>query len=190
MSSNNAGQMLYVVCKFCGSDKDLNHIYHVVILYPECRCSASVCQLFESFFKPLLKYCHYWICVAGSHLSISHLQHEDPHVSKLLFSEGMFHDVLMHALRVVNIVFRSLGSLSVTGKKSICVLCFASSANFLHPSIPVGVWELRILGLDHPSCCPVCIAWSEMWLIISQRESSANGEQVMVFIPLCFLLVN
>ena len=33
---NSAGQMPVVVCKSLGSDKDLDHIYHLVVLHPEC----------------------------------------------------------------------------------------------------------------------------------------------------------
>ena len=38
---NNTGHIPIVVCKSLGSDKYLHHIYHVVVLHPECRCSSS-----------------------------------------------------------------------------------------------------------------------------------------------------
>ena len=31
--------------------------------------------------------------------------------------------------------------------------------DFLHPAIPVGVLELRILSFDHPPCCPEHVSW-------------------------------
>ena len=71
-----------------GSD----YIYHVVVLHPECRCSSIICESFEGFFKPLLKHCHYWVCVSGSHLPISHLLREGPRVTMLLLSEGKLID--------------------------------------------------------------------------------------------------
>ena len=91
---NNARRMPIVVCKLLSFAKDLDHIYHMVVLHPECRCS-SFCKSLESFFKPLLKHCHYWVCVSGSYLPISHFLHEGPHITILLLSVGLFHDVLI-----------------------------------------------------------------------------------------------
>ena len=94
---SNARQMPIVVCKLLSSDKDLDLICHMVVLHPECRCSSSFCKSLEGCFKPLLKHCHYWVCVSGSYLPISHFLHEGPHITILLLmiSEGKFHDVLI-----------------------------------------------------------------------------------------------
>ena len=91
---NNARQMPIVVCKLLSSVKDLDLICHMVVLHSECRCS-SFCKSLEGFFKPLLKHCHYWVCVSGSYLPISHFLRECPHITTLLLSVGMFHDVLI-----------------------------------------------------------------------------------------------
>ena len=50
--------------------------------------------------------------------------------------------------------------------------------------------ELRIRGFDHPPCCPKCVFQSEQWLVMSQEEESSEmGRNMMVFIPVCLLLV-
>ena len=92
---NNARQMPIVVCKLLSSAKGLDLTCHMVVLHPECRCSSSFCKSLEGFVKPLLNHCHYWVCVSGSYLPISHYLHESPHITTLLLSEGKFHDVLI-----------------------------------------------------------------------------------------------
>ena len=80
----------------------------------------------------------------------------------------------------------------MTGRKSICVLCFASYTCILFiQSIPVGMGELRIRGFGHPPCCLKCVFQSEEWLVMSQEEeeSSEMGRNMTVFIPVCLLLV-
>ena len=50
--------------------------------------------------------------------------------------------------------------------------------------------ELRIRGFDHPPCCPKCVFQSKEWLVMSQEEESSEmGRNMMVFIPVCLLLV-
>ena len=89
----NAGEIPVVICMSLGSDKDLDHIYHVVVLGPAWRCSSSFCESIEGFFNPLLKY--YLVCVSGSHPLISQFFHEGLNVTKLLLSECKFYDVLI-----------------------------------------------------------------------------------------------
>ena len=56
----------------------------------------------------------------------------------------------------------------------------------LNPAIPVWVLKVRILGFDHPSCCPECIRCEEC---VTEEESSVMGRNVMEFIPLYFSLL-
>ena len=73
---------------------------------------------------------------------------------------------------------------------NLCALfCIIYMYSF-HSAIPVGVGELRIRGFDHPPCCPKCVFQSEQWLVMSQEEESSEmGRNMMVFIPVCLLLV-
>ena len=75
-------------------------------------------------------------------------------------------------------------------KVNLCALfCIIYMYSF-HSAIPVGVGELRIRGFDHPPCCPKCVFQSEQWLVMSQEEESSEmGRNIMVFIPVCLLLV-
>ena len=49
--------------------------------------------------------------------------------------------------------------------------------NCLHPAIPVGVWELRILGFDHTPRCPECVTRSEEWLVMSKTGELSDAER-------------
>ncbi|KAI4823261.1 hypothetical protein KUCAC02_011858 [Chaenocephalus aceratus] len=185
--ANNAAQVAVVICKPFSSDEDLDHIYHVVVLHPESRRSSSFSKSFEGFFKPLFKQCHYWIRVSGSHLPISYLLHESPHFTEFLLGEGMFHDVLIDGCideepdrkiecHYSDSVCREPRALFESGEDGVevirvtfndweevdlCALLDIICMDTLHPAIPVGFWELRILGFDRPPCCPECIARSE-----------------------------
>jgi len=60
----------------------------------------------------------------------------------------------------------------------LCALLYIICMDSLHPAIPVGVRELKILGFDHPPRCPECVARSEEWLVISQRRGElSDGEK-------------
>ena len=50
--------------------------------------------------------------------------------------------------------------------------------------------ETQNQGLWSPTCCPKCVFQSEQWLVMSQEEESSEmGRNIMVFIPVCLLLV-
>jgi len=99
----------------------------------------------------------------------------------------------MHSLRVVKMVLRSIGSHSMTGRKSICVLCFASSAwivviqPFQLECGNSGSWAL-IIHSAAQSVSPG--VRSSGWSWARQEDDSAMGRNVMLFIPVCFLFVN
>ena len=73
---------------------------------------------------------------------------------------------------------------------NLCALFCIIYMYSLHSAIPVGVGELRIRGFDHPPCCPKCVFQSELWLVMSQEEESSEMDRnMLVFIPVCLLLV-
>ena len=60
----------------------------------------------------------------------------------------------------------------------VCVPLGHSSLYSLHPAIPVGMWELRIVGFDQPPRCPECVAQSGEWLVMSQGGGElSDGEK-------------
>ena len=157
---SNARQMPIVVCKLLSSDKDLDLICHMVVLHPECRCSSSFCKSLEGFFKPLLKHCHYWVCVSGSYLPISHFLHEGPHITILLLmiSEGKFHDVLidnLHGLHGLPCGWLSYFQGRLTGSPLVVqnfAWCYPliqdkTSAGEIHPTLQ---WHLDLPALWYP----------------------------------------
>ena len=77
----------------------------------------------------------------------------------------MSEESCMHSLRMVKMVLIPLWSSSMIGRKSICVLCFASSAWIIF----IQSFQLNVGTQDHQSRCPKCVAWSEEWLVMSQR---------------------
>ena len=73
---------------------------------------------------------------------------------------------------------------------NLCALFCIIYMYSLHSAIPVGVGELRIRGFNLPPYCPKCVFQSEEWLVMSQEEESSEmGRNMMVFIPVCLLLV-
>ena len=66
-----------------------------MVLRPEYRCSSFLGKCFESVFKPRFKNFNYWCCVSGTHLPFKYILNEGPHVTYLLLSEFVFHDVLI-----------------------------------------------------------------------------------------------
>jgi len=52
----------------------------------------------------------------------------------------------------------------------LCALLYIICMDSLHPAVPIGVRELRILCFDHPPRCPECVIRSEEWLVMSQRQ--------------------
>ena len=81
---------------------------------------------------------------------------------------------LMHSSRVVKIVLWSLGSPSMTGRKSTGVL----QINFLHPITPVWMLETSYLGLWLPIRLPrVCLPERVVVVLVSRRRITQRGEE-------------
>ena len=98
----------------------------------------------------------------------------------------------IHSLKVVKIVLRSLGSPSMTGRKSICVLCFVSSAwiLFIQPfqleCENSQSWAL----ITHPAAQSVSPGAQE-WLVMSQIGGELSNWQKHDGVYSClFALVN
>ena len=142
------------------------------------RCSVLIKTLISSVI--------WWFCTQSAGVlppSASHLK-----VSSNLSSNTATSGPVFLVLRASPP--GALGSSSMTGRKSICALVCIIYMYSLHSAIPVGVGELRINDFDHPPCCPKCVSHSEEWLVMSQEEgSSTMGRNMMVFIPVCLLLV-
>jgi len=51
----------------------------------------------------------------------------------------------------------------------LCSLLGAFLMNSLHPTIPVGVLKVRILGFDRPPCCPDYVSRREEWHVAWHR---------------------
>ena len=86
----------------------------------------------------------------------------------------------------------ALGSLSMTGRKSICVLCFASYTCILFIQPFQLEWGNSGSGalITHHAAQLKSVFQSEEWLVMSQEEESSKmGRNMMVFIPVCLLLV-
>jgi len=80
----------------------------------------------------------------------------------------------MHSLRVVKMVLRSLGSPSMTGRKSICVLCFASHACILF----IQPFQLECGNSGSWALITHLAAQSEEWLVMSQEVGKlSDGEK-------------
>ena len=99
---------------------------------------------------------------------------------------------LMHSLRMVKMVLWSLGSPSMTGRKSTCVLSFASSAwILLIQPFQLEYWNSGSLALiTHPDVQSVSPGERSGCSCATEEARSAIERNVMASIPVCFLFVN